>query len=395
MPRSTDEPMSNSTSPQSAVPSFASWRDHHQAIAGQQLSRLAAASSAGLRGRAHRLRRSYLNLRSSKIIASARALRGSPTIDEVAELASGIDPFSVHSDPVPWRWALKRSGRGIRPVCSLPPRLKAAHYLIQDILRAELPSSSRFFDIRGRGRDRQAREIAAAIDQGLTWCFVGDLTDCFQSVEANAFGAALPLPRSVIANCMDIRNLNMVLRNSSSSSGQSAPQWNGPRGLLQGSPASNLVLAWMLNDILDAIPPGARLFVFSDNILVATQSEQECRTIEHTLASFFGEHPAGPFQLRGGVQSLQTTIEHLGYAYSADCGLTIEPSHYGWERFSGRIDDAEERDFASGAVEPTESADVIRSFVSGYPAWANGPAWGERQMEFMKLFLPFPVERST
>lgn len=351
----------------------------HRRVADGLLQRLSSAVASERRGLAHRLTRAYLASNSARVLATRKtelasllAYAGLPAaFDDIIQLSALVNPFSLHGEPVRWRFHPKRSGRGYRTVCTLPWRLKAAHYLIGDVLHARLTPGDHIFDWRRRGRDREAWQIQAALEQGFEWCFVGDLTNCFQSVKTDALYDILPLPAAVIEHCLDYRHLTFAYGHSNDVHRHDAREWDGPRGLLQGSPASNIVLAWLFNDLPSAMPPGCAPFLISDNVLVAAHSEQECRAIEQHLSGYFAGHPAGPFTLTGKISSLDDEIEHVGYAYSrGENGVIITPAHDGHERMMARFLAALREDLSMARDEPLRALRCLQEALSGYRAWS-------------------------
>lgn len=214
-----------------------------------------------------------------------------------------------------------RTGR-YRVVCSLGPRLRAQHLMIKDVLGATLVPRPHIFDVRGRGRDREARSILAAMQDGYRWAFVGDVENSFPSFSNDALNR-LPLPRSVVR--WNLIPSNLQLRHcaqleteairSSPLTAHSVLGGNGRCGLLQGSSASNLIQAWIFNEVHTACSPDCRLFILSDNVLVLGRSEEAVQEAGRTLREHFARHPSGPFCLRGEFFHPIEDIDRCGYQY--------------------------------------------------------------------------------
>lgn len=125
----------------------------------------------------------------------------------VAALADRVEPFRPCCEPVRWwRVEKKRSGE-YRVICDLPQVLRVRHLMIREALSALFRPHGHIFDIKGVGRDRLARSVKAAMEEGFTHAYVADVRNCFPSVNPDAF-ELLPLPAQVIRYSLDYRNLN-------------------------------------------------------------------------------------------------------------------------------------------------------------------------------------------
>jgi hypothetical protein len=188
-------------------------------------------------------------------------------------------------------------------------RLKAQHYLIKDVMEAIYQPQSHIFDVPGRGRDMAARAVKAALEAGYKHCFLGDVRDCYQHVSVGSFADLLPLPRSVIENCLNPRNLTLTescATSFTSSYSAQRTRANGPRGLLQGSPASNIILAMLFGSLAMRIEPHDCVVInVSDNFLVAAKDDATLEMIIALLREYLREHPAGPFELKNSAQTVQ------------------------------------------------------------------------------------------
>jgi hypothetical protein len=336
-------------------------------------------SHLGMRiGRRRRLILAYLNSDNAKLHAAARVLPFSATDGAIRRLAGRVQSFAHTSAPVIWRYEPKRSNTGYRIVCDLPDALKASHYMINDVLQACYTPSDHIFDIRGRGRDDAARAVKAALEAGYIWCFVGDVRDCYQHVSPSAL-LDLPLPRLVIESTLEYHHL--CLRRSPIANPAigcrlpRVPRWNGPQGLLQGSPASNIILAQFFKSMGAAVEPhDCKLIVYSDNILIAAKSDEARNAITALIREYLHEHPAGPFDLKDNSRNvpLGEAFEFLGYRLApSETSVHISMSFWGQERLHDTIEEATERDIARGDGRATETVEAITDHFGGYRAIDN------------------------
>ena len=295
----------------------------------------------------------------------------------VAALASRVEPFRPCREPVRWwRVEKKRSGE-YRVICDLPPVLRLRHLMIREVLSVLFRPHGHIFDIKGVGRDRLARSVKAAMEEGFTHAYVGDVRNCFPSVNPDAF-ELLPLPKQVIRYALDYRNLHfrhdiVKERAMCLPLGHGIPfqGLDGPSGNLQGSPTANLILAWLLNDMDEHLSSSCRLFLLSDNIIVLARSERACRRIDLTLTRYFREHQAGPFVLEGEIRSTQVGFDTLGYNFRLDKSTgeaCIDFTDTHAARIIRRMDCAIREDKAAGRVEPDRALKVLHGMRSGFRA---------------------------
>lgn len=270
--------------------------------------------------RRSRLVRQHLASKTAALDAAFRTLGAAASQIAAERLAERIRPFSPAWEAVPFRYVAKRSG-GYRTICTLPNALFGCSLMIRDVLRAQMRAPQFIYNVCGRGRDQEARNIKAAIEAGNTWCYVADVQSCFDSIDPDAL-YSLPLPSSVVRNVLDVRSLQFVHRPEreeeippTRTMRTTHPRRGGPRGILQGSPASDIVLIWLLSDLADALPDGNRAFLLADDLLVACNTEDECRRIEHVLVARFREHRAGRLILVGEIYHAAGGFERAGYHF--------------------------------------------------------------------------------
>ncbi|MDF3907263.1 reverse transcriptase domain-containing protein [Paracoccus sp. AS002] len=323
--------------------------------------------------------RAFLNDRQVRLSATLRALGGDPSRQQAHDLLDGVNAWAEACSPVRWYAKQKRTG-GSRPICILPPDLKAVHYMIAAVVGAQLPPSAALYGIPGASRDDAARDLKKLQNSGLRHLAKADIKDCFQSIDPDAL-YQLPLPKEVIRQTLDHRCMTFTesserkMKGASANSGHSRVSCvprnpSGPQGLLQGSPASSIILAWLLG----GIPQGddvAVLLCF-DNIAVAGRTADDTRAMMDKLADFFRRCPAGPLELRdieyrsGDAEPL----DFLGYSFDPAEAAPVA-SQYSLDKLERSLRETEEEYQAQRPILPTGIWHVLRDARNGFSAAAE------------------------
>lgn len=311
--------------------------------------------------RRQRLVRQHLRGLPARVHAASRVLGSGADPEAIEALATTIDPFKRQAGTVRYRLILKPKG-GHRTVCLLPNRHKAASLMVKDVLEAQLIPPEYAYQVRGRGRDREAKAIADAIENGLKWCFVGDVRSCFDSVNPEAL-YRLPIPRSVVQHVLDTREIRfsriherteVQASSGTSLTSHASIDRGSPHGLMQGSPASNIVLTWLLSDLARVPLGGCRIFLLADDLLIAARTKDECRRTEETLTPLLRGHRAGCLVLEGEIFDASLGFERAGYHYRLGAltgNVEIDLSHQNWEKLYSIVRNA--IDVARQAATPT------------------------------------------
>lgn len=339
-----------------------------------------------------KLIRRYLHSTPAKHYAAYRVLGCTQHLQQlqdesiVLRTVRGMNLFQRNLEPVRW-WRLeKRRGRNderrFRPLCSLGNCLKAQHLMIRDVLLAALQPEEHVYDWKGRGRDREVQEILAALVAGNVHAYVGDIVSSYDSFSSEAlFG--LPLPKDVVQWNLIPENLRMIhSREREKESVQAVPisperggaSWVGPRGLIQGSPASNVIQAWAFREAHTVIPRNCRLFVLSDNVVLLCRTEDDCASGADTLRAHFASNRAGPFNLVGDTFVGDTfgpgqSFSHMGYEFfrgiiNPQPTISFDPSRY--EAMVRRIVDRVLERCDGQPINPGMVSEVIERAKSGY-----------------------------
>lgn len=143
---------------------------------------------------------------------------------------------------------------------------------------------------------------------------------------------------------------------------------SGPRGLLQGSPASSVILAWFINGILLRMPKcdNARIVVCFDNIYVAGRTRAGLRTMVDILAEAFDRCSFGPLELSPPKLGDADGLDVMGYLVSPDGRIGL--SHRALCKLERRLCSAEERDSWETGEVPFRTWRALRRFRTGFSA---------------------------
>lgn len=274
----------------------------------------------------------YLNSRTVRALAIAE-------VEKVPdnEACSRINALRTQMDQnLHWKEALASCDRriswhyqpksylGVRQVCSLPQPLKAWNIIIKRVIAATHTVGPHIADWRGRGRDHHVQQIAEVLTRPNLSVVIADVKDAFGSVAPDALYQFLNLPDDLIRGAIDARffafshDVEKSRREVLSHYPQYRlrPQGAPPQGLLQGSPTSNAIFSVLLNDLPDQLSENIGCFVYCDNIIVVTETQQSALAVRKSLVEYFIRHPAGPFTLPVEIRSLaRDGFDHLGYSF--------------------------------------------------------------------------------
>ncbi|MGA0615653.1 reverse transcriptase domain-containing protein [Paracoccus sp. KR1-242] len=323
--------------------------------------------------------RAFLNDRQVRLSAALRALGGKRSRQQADDLRDTVNAWPEASCPVLWFSKPKRVG-GSRPICILPPNLKAVHYMIAAVIDAHMPRDGSLYGIPGTSRDGAARALKTLQNSGFSHLAKADIKDCFQSIDPDSL-YQLPLPTEVIRRTLDHRSLTFTrtsdanARRSGASFGYSRGSYvscnpSGPQGLMQGSPASNIILAWLLGGI--PREDDVAVLLCFDNIAVAGRTAEDTRAMMDTLADFFRRCPAGPLELRDCeyFSGIGDPLDFLGYSFDpAKEDPVVSPLSLG--NLERSLCVAEEEYQTQRPVLPSAIWHLLRDARSGFPAAAQ------------------------
>jgi hypothetical protein len=115
------------------------------------------------------------------------------------------------------------------------------------------------------------------------------------------------------------------------------------RGLMTGSPASDLVAEFIISVVLKALPKCARAVCFADNIIVFCRTRKEAREVKEALSRALAQSPAGALTFgTKRIVKLGKRFEFCGYDFYTLRGIptaapTDENQRIIWDRFAGHV----------------------------------------------------------
>lgn len=224
------------------------------------------------------------------------------------------------------RWYPKTKTDGSsRPICILPPALKAVHYLIREVISRQTTPNGTLYGIPGASRDDLARQLKRLQNSGYVYLAKTDVIDCYQSINPDAL-YSLPLPQEVTRRALDTRSLCFSVTHHPDNASQAKQDFgssgsiyeidhnvSGPKGLMQGSPASGVVLAHLLVGLSDSADE--KVMICFDNIVIAARTPAGTRAMADTLAAHLERCPAGPLAMCEPEYADSRPLDFLGYRF--------------------------------------------------------------------------------
>lgn len=339
----------------------------------EKLRRIRSASSRGRRTQP--LVRDFLRCPDAKLSAALRSIGENPEEDLSIALGRSINSWSMLVEKVQWYPKRKPDG-GWRPICKLSPELFARHKLIQFAIHSQLHPVPGLFGIPGqdRSRDDCVRLFRSFIKSGFTHLAEVDVKNCFQSFNLDAL-YELPLPKEVIKHNLDTRNLNYVRVDRYLSYTDKIPYGvdtiansSGPTGLMQGSPASNIIFAWFMNGVLRDLPEqgDVKVVLCFDNIFVAGRTPDSLRVMLDTLTETLSRCSFGPLEFSNAQIAHDGDLDLMSYLVRNNGQIGI--SERALARLESRLGSAEELDALRPAWLPFRSWATLRAFSTGFSA---------------------------
>lgn len=204
------------------------------------------------------------------------------------------------------------------------------HYLIKEVISQQVVPDGTMFGISGASRDDLAKQLKQLQNSGYVYLAKTDVINCHQSINPDAL-YSLPQPKEVTHRALDTRNLcfletchpnHAAQANQDFGSPRSIHEINhnvsGPKGLIQGSPASSIVLAHLLVGLPDS--EDVRVMLCYDNIVIAARTPSGSRSMADTLAAQFERCPAGPLAMCETEYADNTPLDFLGYRFAPNRG---------------------------------------------------------------------------
>ncbi|WP_217357065.1 hypothetical protein [Ruegeria arenilitoris] len=350
--------------------------------------------------------RDFLRSPHAKLVSAYKALGGSADPDQVRALSMQVNAWATDYPPIRWYPKTKPDGSS-RPICMLPPALKAAHYLIREVISQQTVPNGKLFGIPGASRDDLARQLKQLQNSGYVYLAKTDVIDCYQSINPDAL-YSLPLPQEVTRRALDTRSLCFSVTHHPDNASQAKQDFgssgsiyeidhnvSGPKGLMQGSPASGVVLAHLLIGLPDRAD--TKVMICFDNIVIAARTPAGTRAMADTLTAHLERCPAGPLAMCEPEYADDTPLDFLGYRFDPnrnDIGIADDAR----SRLEERLGIAEQMDmarlhallgtYADAAADPNQITPasplldappintwrVLRDWRAGFPAVrSDGP----------------------
>jgi hypothetical protein len=342
---------------------------------------LKVAYKVGSKQKQRKLMNSYFKNDMVKISSLSKAGVRLPNKVQWESEARLFDPFARSEETMEW-WYEPKGNDSVRVVCDLAPRQKATSYMIADVLWAQMSPPTHIYNLKGRGRDKLITDLIEKLSQGYSHYRVYDVRDCFPSVSTDAI-QTLKLPRRIKQHALNLDNVNSE-RNPERESHlvdsilnrgtiHSNHQLDGPRGLCQGSPASNLILAYLLQDMPQDMQDALYEFLFVDDLIVVARSEEILDRIDKRLQEFFCKPTVGPSKLIPKHAGHNGAFVYLGYEFrnnSITGEWALSLSQANWDKANKKYraelvrlhDKFPHGIFASDPMKPT------RDMLQGFPA---------------------------
>ena len=156
---------------------------------------------------------------------------------------------------------------------------------------------------------------------------------------------------------------------------QKAKPASGPKGLIQGSPASNLAAELVMAEVLKALPAYFRVACYGDNVIIITRTRKEAVRARKALVRAFAASPSGNFVLgKLKVVRLDAGFAFLGYRFQTVRGApTVSPTDENhkiiFDRFAGHIK-RRQYDKARKCIERWAAQFSLWPAVDEWKAWA-------------------------
>jgi hypothetical protein len=222
---------------------------------------------------------------------------------------------------------LTADGKRVRMISSLSSPTRVVHNMAADILRVTYRPPIFIWDAADRGKDAMTKRISAAIEEGQYHAYVGDVASSFESFALDCVRDVLPLPNCVADNLLDAGSVRWTRDYRKEAIVNGIPFGSirgcddlqggeGPIGLVPGSNCSNIIQGWIFSLIVQDIPPGCTLFIYSDNVLVLGRNKRTVRAFARRLEAWFSGSPFGPFLLRGSFENARSFFDFVGYQHS-------------------------------------------------------------------------------
>lgn len=256
----------------------------------------------------------------------------------------GRDYRRFRGGTVEWHHKPRRTS-GFRKLCSFSAVEKMWHRLASDLIVAQHNPRPHIGDWRGRGRDSQMRQITEVVRSDELFVVCADVRRAFPSVCTDALYGLPFLPEQLVRRAIDSRTHQFVRRERGVYArhiSQALPDdlEVPPSGLMEGSPASNAIFAYLLDDLPDHLGNHITVFCYCDNVILFAPNFAQAQQAKNALVEYFTSHRAGPFEVVATIQSVHEPFEHLGYSLQWNDGLQIALSLTNWYKMMEKLENS-------------------------------------------------------
>lgn len=252
--------------------------------------------------------------------------------------------------------------------------------MAKEMIEAQYEPGAHIYDWKGRGTARCIIQLISAMDMENSWVLLADVRDCYDSVNFDAIYSFGVLPEIFIRANMDARTRRFRRKACQHMAGNVEHQEDAIcplcaytaepvvwRGLMQGSAASNALLAMLFDDLPSHLPRGLQTFVSADNIAIVAPTMEACREAQFALDRYMSDHRAGPLSL---------SVDHFGQARSGFewLGYSVRWTARGWSirHSSNNLFRAIRRMVCrEGEDIIVDTGERLQELLSGFPALSD------------------------
>ncbi|MEO0668965.1 MAG: hypothetical protein AAFZ99_13725 [Pseudomonadota bacterium] len=272
--------------------------------------------------------------------------------------------------------------------------MKAAHLMVADVILAQMEVPCFVYNVKrsdcradGTGRNALVSKLLEKLRAGYTHYRVFDVRDCFNSINLEAI-KQLPLPWRIYENTLKLSNLNLrhdivrEQRHLDDTTGRGIINYaggaSGPEGLLQGSPSSNVVLAYLLQDLPQPCPQDGCILLFGDDLIALSRTATIAERVDETVTQFFEQPNLGPLHLHRRAAGHGGHFEYLGYEFifnefTADWHVTLSARN--WDKLTNARNEVALRHWPlHGSGVDFHIQRRMMTFLSGHPALSDPDA---------------------
>lgn len=310
---------------------------------------IANALAHGARHTAMHFRDVYLNSYAAKLVSLYEANRRLPHHRRVSEetllvLAERMDPWRCLDEPVRVR-AIPKPNGGYRIIHSFNLLHRAHQILVRERLKPFASLHPGQYILKGGGRRAACAAVKSALEAGYKWSVKLDIAAFFSSLDGEKIAKHLPVPRKVVDAILVARNLNLDLTGIVGVPGGGLLD-RSRRGIPQGSAASSLIGEMMMAPVLKALPEGAMVICYADDIVILTRTRREAIAACKALLDAMEHHFAGSVRPKYAyLRRVCDGFEFLGYEFRFKHGDALarpagmRPTVF-WAKFFRRLNAA-------------------------------------------------------